>query len=248
MVKRFVYGVYDSTSEARTIYDALIQKGIPTSAINLVADEEVVDAFNNEAQNVEDEPTDMAVEAAPTVGTANTTTQANNLGGTSFGNFFVFDAAESGLSNEVDLSNYKKDIKDGKVLVVVDEAFEAETISLDTSKLNVGRDRSETPLVDDLKAEAREKHHTSEVREKAVMPREQAVDPQSKNRRFVDLSNKVASEDTMNSLSNSKEYGHAAKSYDKRKNSTAHTVSTRGVDLTSKANDTEVRYDQPDSE
>ncbi|UUX33694.1 hypothetical protein [Fundicoccus culcitae] len=228
MVKRFVYGVYDSTDEAKKVYDALIQKGIPTSAVNIVADEAVIDAFNEQAQNTDNEPTDVTVNVAPTVDTPDPITVASHLA-TPFRKFHPEDPADSQFAKEVYLNSYKDDIKAGKVLVVVDQAFEAETIALDTTELFA----SDSPLVDDLQAEALEKRETSD-------------DPNNQKRPFVDLSRSKVSDDTIDTISKGEAYGHAGKKYDKRKNSTAHTVSTRGANFVKETK--EVRYDKPDPE
>lgn len=111
MVQEFVYGVYSSLNEAEAVVDELTGKGVSRSGIKLLANDDVV----NHAQTL------TQVESIDNL------TQKTHHWWDGLLDFFTFDSPNANRAEaerKIDFSGYKADIDEGKVLVVVDGAFE----------------------------------------------------------------------------------------------------------------------------
>lgn len=127
MEQQFVYGIYDSISEAQAVYEKILKAGIPKSGLQLIANDEIVENTQNTVvEPVEELMVDKAGEDSA---------RPHTSWLESFTTFFVADGQHnnnlSEQKNRVDLSGYQAEVDQGKVLLLVNQSYEGDVMRLD---------------------------------------------------------------------------------------------------------------------
>ncbi|MGO4937827.1 hypothetical protein ACTQ54_09500 [Fundicoccus sp. Sow4_H7] len=136
MANEVVYGVYDSQEELRAALNDLYAKNVTQANIRIVGSQELEKVEDEDYNTAIDEDTGVVM-PSPTTGVGGNTSLTGETGYNS-GTLYampVFIPTKELDSQSVDLGEYKKDLEDGKYLILLDEGVESR---LNFSNLSAG--------------------------------------------------------------------------------------------------------------
>lgn len=116
---KFVLGTYEKVTEATQVFSRLVEQGIPKNSISIVANEDVLEEINETTHEEikTEEPTKTTPDSGFVLGRVENLLSLNRT------------ETEPGYG-DIDFSAYQSDIDDGKILILVEESFEAEALRI----------------------------------------------------------------------------------------------------------------------